>query len=98
MRAESVPAAWGEGGDGLTNRTQTGEAREARLAVSVELALNRMPAVAPERSGVLSGAGASGSLDLPWAHPRIVHGRRMFRSEAEDGSDRRAGREPAHVC
>src|SRR6516225_6115694 len=75
-----------------------GKAGEACLAVSVEVALNRMPAVAPERSGVLSGAGASGSLDLPWALPRIVHASQTVLSVPADGSGRCTGREPAHVC
>ena len=51
-----------------------------------------MPAVAPERNGVLSRARASGSHHLPWALSRIVHASRTV-ARAHEGSVPGAGRE-----
>jgi hypothetical protein len=68
------------------------------LAIECELALNRMPAVAPERSGFLSRAGASGSHHLPWALPRIVHAHQAVPSAPGGGSGQSAHRELAAAC
>src|SRR5215831_16234353 len=93
--AASREKEWPLPGQPRAKRVKTGE---ACLAIRFELALNRMPAVAPERSGVLSGAGASGSLNLPWAHPRIVHANRTVPNVAGAGSGRRVGHVPARAC
>jgi len=57
-----------------------------------------MPAVAPERSGFLSRAGASGSLYLPWALPRIVPAHQSVPDALEDGRGWCAAGEPGDAC
>ncbi len=72
--------------------------REIPTASSVTLLIRNEPEVcAPERSGFLSRAGASGSHHLPWAFPRVLQVKPKIKRRA-GGSDCLAGRGHAGVC